>query len=365
VSSSFGRLALADPSAYTQATIAFAESLSLSLTLHFTTSTAPLFIDIDGGDGFEALFVISTSTVGAQLGRSASRSAPVRTTPLNGRKRAREDDAAGADTSVASVANGAHGSAARATPARAHPQWAVHRTDSATHARLMASAGRSSAPPSSWPGPGPANGTPGVMGPPLPPPRFSQASAPGGDAPGDDGEGAGYMEPFPPALPSVREPLFLPSSQASEGAPSASQAFAPELPPALSQLQLDGAAELEGLDDAALAAFINDDADSDLELQPDGTLAVLSSQRQSERELLSVAAPGTMDRTNHRLMHATSVGRGPDFDELVDDEEIAPTQSNDTVNKVRVRVILRYCCSHEFVADIQATFRRLTLPLLY
>ncbi|KAF9464941.1 Rad9-domain-containing protein [Collybia nuda] len=44
------------------ATIAFAESMSLSLNIRFTDPSAPLFIDVEG-DSLEALFVISTSQV--------------------------------------------------------------------------------------------------------------------------------------------------------------------------------------------------------------------------------------------------------------------------------------------------------------
>ncbi|KAF7315398.1 hypothetical protein MIND_00054500 [Mycena indigotica] len=64
------------------ATIAFAESMSLPLGLRFTDPAAPLFIDVEG-DNSETLFVISTSQVpGAPAPTQAS---------INSRKRNREE----------------------------------------------------------------------------------------------------------------------------------------------------------------------------------------------------------------------------------------------------------------------------------
>ncbi|KAJ7462242.1 Rad9-domain-containing protein [Mycena galericulata] len=64
------------------ATIAFAESMSLALELRFTDPAAPLFIDVDG-DNSDTLFVISTSQVPG---------APVPSqVPSNPKKREREE----------------------------------------------------------------------------------------------------------------------------------------------------------------------------------------------------------------------------------------------------------------------------------
>ncbi|CAK5281514.1 unnamed protein product [Mycena citricolor] len=66
------------------ATIAFAESMSLALELRFTDPAAPLFIDVEG-DNVDTLFVISTSQVpGAPAASQAS-------TSVNPRKRVREE----------------------------------------------------------------------------------------------------------------------------------------------------------------------------------------------------------------------------------------------------------------------------------
>ncbi|KAJ7072368.1 Rad9-domain-containing protein [Mycena amicta] len=64
------------------ATIAFAESMSLPLGLRFTDPAAPLFIDVEG-DNSEALFVISTSQVPGAPGPSQ--------VSTNSRKREREE----------------------------------------------------------------------------------------------------------------------------------------------------------------------------------------------------------------------------------------------------------------------------------
>ncbi|KAF8972991.1 Rad9-domain-containing protein [Flammula alnicola] len=66
------------------ATIAFADSMSLPLDLRFTDPAAPLFIDIDG-DAVEILFVISTSQV-----QGAPSSTQRNSQAVNTRKRDRE-----------------------------------------------------------------------------------------------------------------------------------------------------------------------------------------------------------------------------------------------------------------------------------
>ncbi|TFK44246.1 Rad9-domain-containing protein [Crucibulum laeve] len=68
------------------ATIAFADSMALTLDLRFTDPAAPLFIDIEG-DCFESLFVISTSQVHGAPPPSTQTSY----NPANNRKRDREE----------------------------------------------------------------------------------------------------------------------------------------------------------------------------------------------------------------------------------------------------------------------------------
>ncbi|KAJ7218108.1 Rad9-domain-containing protein [Mycena pura] len=105
------------------ATIAFAESMSLALQLRFTDPAAPLFIDVEG-DNADTLFVISTSQVpGVPMSSQVS---------TNARKRDREE-----------------------TPRDARirkPMKAAQRTDAASVAhseadRAQSSMGRASMPP--------------------------------------------------------------------------------------------------------------------------------------------------------------------------------------------------------------------------
>ncbi|CAA7261786.1 unnamed protein product [Cyclocybe aegerita] len=71
------------------ATIAFADSMSLCLDLRFTDPSAPLFIDVEG-DSVEALFVISTSQVqGAPAGTQRTSSSQT----VNNKKRERAPSA--------------------------------------------------------------------------------------------------------------------------------------------------------------------------------------------------------------------------------------------------------------------------------
>jgi hypothetical protein len=205
----------------------------------------------------------------------------------------------------------------RPTPQRVQPQWAVHRTDSATHDRVMAQSPRPAHTPQPeiWvTGEGSRSTTPAPplssMGPPLIP-----SFADGNGNLSMDGTMNG-TELGPTQLPSrqqrpAHEPLFLPSSQ-------------DDFPPPMSQLQLEAEAELVGMSEADLDALVADD-DEDFGFQPDGSFAVLSSQKDTERELISVTAMGSYAG---RLIHATSVGQDPDFEELVDDEMLAPTQSS-------------------------------------
>ncbi|KAK7057232.1 Rad9-domain-containing protein [Favolaschia claudopus] len=99
------------------ATIAFAESMSLALDLRFTDPAAPLFIDIEG-DNADTLFVISTSQVpGATMPSQVS-------TAANTKKREREET----PRDLARIKR---------------PMKAVQRTDAASIAQADRSASRS------------------------------------------------------------------------------------------------------------------------------------------------------------------------------------------------------------------------------
>jgi len=68
------------------ATIAFADSMSLTLDLRFTDPAAPLFIDVEG-DNLDSLFVISTSQVHGAISGAPTQHYQ----PSNNRKRERQD----------------------------------------------------------------------------------------------------------------------------------------------------------------------------------------------------------------------------------------------------------------------------------
>lgn len=307
-----------------QATITYTEALSLSLAMKFTTATAPLFIDVDGGDGYEVLFVISTSSGGASLSNGAASRQRVNgggqadpRTPVAGRKRGHDDgDVDISNESVAgpiSAPAGREGST-RPTPARIHPQRAVQRTDPATHARIMAATSRASMPPpptfpqaisQPWQAPqlshGASTAPPLSMGPPPDPlPPSTHVS---------DSEDLGYFNPLTIVMPA-REPLFLPSSQADDERFGAA--------PPLSQSEVEGARELVGMTDAELWAVLEDTG-------PDDEESVPSSQR-NERVLASVATFPAQD--DEESLPGTSE---EEFDELMYDgsevEVLVPTQA--------------------------------------
>ncbi|KAF8210184.1 Rad9-domain-containing protein, partial [Mycena galopus ATCC 62051] len=149
------------------ATIAFAESMSLALEIRFTDPAAPLFIDVEG-DNADTLFVISTSQVpGAPMPSQAS--------TVNPKKREREE-----------------------TP-RDHarikkPMKAVQRTDAASLAQADRAASRSQSMATSRPA--------GSMPPPPVPQRSFQSQQ--------------HEETFDaqmtPGPSRHKEPLFLPMS---------------------------------------------------------------------------------------------------------------------------------------------------------
>jgi hypothetical protein len=116
----------------------------------------------------------------------------------------------------------------------------------------------------------------------------------------------------PTQLPSqgqALQPLFLPSSQ--------------DLQPQMSQLQLEAQADLAGMSDADLDALVADD-DEDFGFEPDGSFAVLSSQKLSERPL----APTFVAGRTSRLFQSTVVEQRSETDELMEDEMLTPTQSS-------------------------------------
>jgi hypothetical protein len=305
-----------------QATIAFADALSLSIVMNFTTTSAPLFIDIDGGDGYTVLFVISTTSAGTTFARQHTpkalngRAAPPAPGSSNVRKRARSNsdsrshspgsNAPGPSANGTARSTSASHGAVR-TPQRSAPQWAVQRTDEESHSLAMDNMSRRSPAPPSWSNPSSRAATPvqlTAMGPP-PVPTFPRSDV-------GNVSNAG-TELGPTQLPSqglVLQPLFFPSSQEQD------------LGPPLSQLQLDGEAELAGMTEEDLDALIADD--DDLDFAPDGSFAVLSSQKDSERELRPMAVTGlpgsVFPTTNPTEDHV--------FEELMDDE-MNPTQSQD------------------------------------
>ncbi|KAI0319386.1 Rad9-domain-containing protein [Amylostereum chailletii] len=144
------------------ATIAYAESMSLALDLRFTDPAAPLFIDVES-DSIESLFVVSTSQVPGSSTSSQARSA---SSASNKRPRTQESQDRAQD--------------------RRRPMKVVERTDATELARRMGDArvGSQAMPPPSLP----------MHARPSQPP-VSQRPRPNAD----DSE----------------EPLFLPASQMS------------------------------------------------------------------------------------------------------------------------------------------------------
>jgi hypothetical protein len=291
--------------------------------MHFTEATAPLFIDIDGGDGFSVVFVISTTNSGAQFARNSSiKPPPGRATgpaPANLRKRHRDERESETPSPAAPSLNNAmpltpmpRDGSTRPAPQRVQPQWAVHRMDAATHARIMSKSPRTPVqrvwPPADSRGASPA--PPSSMGPPPLPATF-----PRGDI--DTSMSGNGTELGPTQLPSqgqMHEPLFLPSSQG--------------LHPQMSQLQLQAAADLMGMTDEDLDALVADD--DDFGLEADGSFAVLSSQKLSERPLAY-----THPRPSN-LFQSTVARRDSEVDELVDDEMLTPTQSQGRDDSIKV-----------------------------
>lgn len=177
------------------ATVAYAESMSLDMEMKFTDPAAPLFINIES-DSIEGLFVVSTSHApgASTAGRGTSQARSTTDASVSQtRKRAREDDQDSRENRV---------------PERRRPMKVVERTDTAGLAKAMGemrssdraqSRASGSMPPPSMPPP------PSSI-PPLPSmPRWSQESH--------------YQAPSQWSQPSGSqrkgEPLFLPSSQMS------------------------------------------------------------------------------------------------------------------------------------------------------
>jgi cell cycle checkpoint control protein RAD9A len=132
-----------------QATIAFAEPMTLPLDLHFTDPALPLFIDIEG-DNFETLFVISTSQVGAS---SQAQSITEQRLGSVNRKRVREDDNENGnennnhnDEDGPNIRESVPRSRPTAKDRVRKPMKAVQRGDPASVAHAQAHASRSSRP---------------------------------------------------------------------------------------------------------------------------------------------------------------------------------------------------------------------------
>lgn len=317
--------------------------------MKFTTGSAPLFIDVDGGDGYEVLFVISTSSGGAALAnqtatRTRTNGLPnqANTDGVNTRKRMREDSEADLNSDAGAMPPPpvAREGSVRITPARIHPQRAVQRADPATHARIMAATSRSSVPPpptfpplgsQAWPAtPARPLSQASSMGPPsnlLPPPSQAQSLAPPVQVLSpftpsthvSDSDDLGYVGPFGTA--PARQPLFLPSSQPDD------ERF--DVAPPMSQSEIAGAQEIAGMTDAELWAVFEDNGNDDEELVP--------SSQHNERELLSVRSavlddegslPGTSDDEFDEL----------NYDGMSEVDIVAPTQGRPRPGSSREKV---------------------------
>ena len=153
-----------------KATLAFADSMSLSIDLRFTDPAAPLFIDVEG-DNVETLFVISTS----QVHGAASSTQRTNTQTTNTKKREREQSS-------------------NETPRTKKPMKVVQPVDPDTYSNRSHSVSRSN------------SHVPGSMPPPSFVPNRSSYQVPPSTGFGNN-SGAGPSK--------QKEPLFLPSSQMS------------------------------------------------------------------------------------------------------------------------------------------------------
>ena len=80
---------------FQQAAIAFAEAAGVTLDIFFTAPADPIFIETDGGDSYDSLFVISTCDVAPlTISQRPSQQQPKqqRISPPHGKKRGLEDD---------------------------------------------------------------------------------------------------------------------------------------------------------------------------------------------------------------------------------------------------------------------------------
>ncbi|KAJ6609871.1 Rad9-domain-containing protein [Mycena sp. CBHHK59/15] len=222
------------------ATIAFAESMSLALDLRFTDPAAPLFIDVEG-DNCDILFVISTS----QVPGAPNPSQP----PSNPKKRERDET----PRNFARVKK---------------PMKVVQRADAAS----LAQADRASRSQSR---------NPGSMPPPSVPSRSFSYS---------HGESRDPQMTLAPSR--AREPLFLPASQLS-------------------------AADEEIIRNTGLGIENMNAEELEMMLEGDGEEVGLDMDCQTQKQDIDIM-----------------MADGPDEFELVDDMELAATQSSDSQSKV-------------------------------
>lgn len=206
-----------------QATVAYAESMTLPIDLRFTDPASPLFIDVEG-DNSETLFVISTSQVATNSASTSQTTTASNTKNSGGSnqrlgsaslKRTRDDGEDGEDPGHAGGADSCdeprHSSVIRAQEKERDrikkSMKAVHRADPASvaHAQAFASSSSSSRPH--------ANVTLSVHGSMPPPlsipfraPSQYQNSQPAPSYQNDNN--SNWRRP-------EKEPLFLPSSQLS------------------------------------------------------------------------------------------------------------------------------------------------------
>lgn len=233
------------------ATIAFAEAGSLSLSIEFTDTTSPLYIALDG-DLSDNFFVIAASTLGDEAGnrpsRGARESAQIQ---YRGKKRPREEGSSTTESRHTSSSGSASRESGEKPP------------------KLERTKPMKVSPPDCAPLQRDFDGVP-----PMPTPPSARASMPPPSIP----------LPKPLARPPTRsrEPLFLPSSQASGREYGSSQRQMPrdDEPLFLPGTQLSQAEQdvirgsglgIESMTAGEFAAMLEGDADEidfDLGLSP-------------------------------------------------------------------------------------------------
>ncbi|KAF7964661.1 hypothetical protein HWV62_36787 [Athelia sp. TMB] len=219
------------------ATIAYAESMSLAMDMRFTDPASPLFIDVDG-DSSETLFVISTSQVATKM-MPASQSTTTSNSKNNtsrqgsvGLKRPRqpEEDDYGAGAHPDGDRPDSRSSSVLRTDKIRKPMKAVQRVEPGSTAHIQAFASSSS-----------SNRLRPSMNDSMPPPPSIPFRAP------SQFQNSQSVDDVSNWKQPEREPLFLPSSQLSV---------------AEEDLMRDSGLLVEGMDSAeALMAMLEDEGE--------------------------------------------------------------------------------------------------------